>query len=86
MGPVKVTLSGPTEVVEKIKFSFDVHAVHAAQKLGGSMKITVSGYDVTFIKATFIEEALKYGFVHEEKLSNIMKKDFIVLSRQVKRY
>ena len=50
------------------------------------MKITVSGYDVTFMKATFIEEVLKYGFVHEEKWSNIMKKDFIVLSRQVKRY
>ena len=28
-GPVKVTLSGPTEDLEKIKFSFDVHAVHA---------------------------------------------------------
>ena len=84
VNPVTATLSGPTEVIQRIKSNFHPQKIFG-EVLGGSMKITVYGCDATFMKATFLEEVLKYGFVHEDTWSNIMKTDFIVLSRQVKR-
>ena len=59
LGRIKVILSGPIEVLQKIESSerFSVKGTFF-KELANSMKITVYGSDVTFMKATFIEEAL----------------------------
>ena len=83
--PVRVTLSGPTDIIQKIyREHFDLNKTVQVEKLGGSMKITVSGDDVTFMIATSLEEVCKYRFVHEDTWANVVKKDFILLSRRVK--
>ena len=73
-----VTLCGPTEIIQVIGPAFNT-ASAKYEILGTSMKISVRGYDSTFMKAAFIEEVLKHGF----DLNTTAKDDFIVLSRAV---
>ena len=72
----EVTLSGPTEIIQIISPVFKGAFI---ESLGTSMKISVSGFDSTFMKAAFTEEVLKHGF----HLNTTIKDDFIVLSRAV---
>ena len=75
-----VTLSGPIEITQIIYQG--ISPLCTREALLTSRKISITGYDSTFMKAAFIEEVLKYGFEHKDIWSTI-KDDVIVLSRAV---
>ena len=83
-GNSRVTLYGPKMVLTGIKGELvrrKPDSVSCDTALfGNSMKIVLSGIDLTFMKATLLEEVLKLGFT---LLSNI-KDDALTLSREVK--
>lgn len=80
----RVTLTGPFSVLQEIWYKTCDNKVATVEYLGSSMRITLKhGSDYLFMKTTFHEEALKYGFGFNDKSSSI-RDDYIVLSRQVK--
>ena len=76
-----VIVYGPVDVIADVKHNLKHDRLNFVDvSLGTTARMSVSGCEIMFMKASVVEEVLKKGFT----LLSEMKDDFLTLSREVR--